>query len=178
MNFIALNFLGNLLGGGAAAGTDASAGKGGTAGSIIMIGVMVVAMYFLMIRPQKKKQKEEQEMRDSIQIGDEITTIGGIIGRVVTVKEDSIVIETGADRVKMRFQRWAIQTNETANARMEAERKAAAEAKKAKGEQDAIDAAVNGKKRKFSKKVKNIADDTAKETVDDTVKETVDETKE
>lgn len=178
MNFIALNFLGNLLGGGAAAGTDASAGKGGTAGSIIMIVVMVVAMYFLMIRPQKKKQKEEQEMRDSIQIGDEITTIGGIIGRVVTVKEDSIVIETGADRVKMRFQRWAIQTNETANARMEAERKAAAEAKKAKGEQDAIDAAVNGKKRKFSKKVKNIADDTAKETVDDTVKETVDETKE
>ncbi len=175
MNFIALNFLSNLFGGGAQAGAEgAAAGKGGSFGSIIMIVVMVVAMYFLMIRPQKKKQKEEQEMRDSIQIGDEVTTIGGIIGRVVTVKEDSIVIETGADRVKMRFQRWAIQTNETANARMEAERKAAAEAKKAKGEQDAIDAAVNGKKKKFSKKVKNIAD----EKVDETVKETVDETKE
>lgn len=175
MNFVTLNFLSNLLGGGAQAGAEgAAAGKGGSFGGIIMIVVMAVAMYFLMIRPQKKKQKEEQEMRDSIQIGDEVTTIGGIMGRVVTVKEDSIVIETGADRVKMRFQRWAIQTNDTANARMEAERKAAADAKKAKGEQDAIDAAVNGKKKKFSKKVKNIAD----EKVDETVKEAVDETNE
>ncbi|MBO5463476.1 MAG: preprotein translocase subunit YajC [Clostridia bacterium] len=122
-----------------------------------MLVAMIVLMYFLTIRPQKKKQKEEQQMRDSIQIGDEITTIGGIMGRVVTVKEDSIVIETGADRVKMRFQRWAIQTNETANARMEAERKAAADAKKAKSEQDAIEAAVNGKKPRKTKKVKNIA---------------------
>lgn len=53
-------------------------------------------MYFVMIRPQKKKQKEEQNMRDSIQVGDEITTIGGIMGRVVTVKEDSIIIEIGS----------------------------------------------------------------------------------
>ena len=177
MNFIPLfgNFLGGLFGGGAGDATADATGKpGGQWGGIIMIVVMAVAMYFLMIRPQKKKQKEEQEMRDSIQIGDEVTTIGGIIGRVVTVKEDSIVIETGADRVKMRFQRWAIQTNDTANARMEAERKAAADAKKAKNEQDAIDVAVNGKKKKFSKKVKNIAD----EQVDETVKETVDETKE
>ncbi len=177
MNFTPLlsNLLSGLFGGGAGteAATDA-AGKSSSFGGIIMIVVMAVAMYFLMIRPQKKKQKEEQEMRDSIQIGDEVTTIGGIMGRVVTVKEDSIVIETGADRVKMRFQRWAIQTNDTANARMEAERKAAADAKKAKGEQDAIDAAVNGKKKKFSKKVKNIAD----EKVDETVKETVDDTKE
>ena len=156
MNFI--NLLGGLFGGtGAAAGAEGAAAGGGT-GSIIMLVVMVAAMYFLMIRPQKKKQKEEQQMRDSIQIGDEITTIGGIMGRVVTVKEDSIVLETGADRVKMRFQRWAIQTNETANARMEAERKAAAEAKKAKSEQDAIDAAVNGKSAKKTKKVKNLAE--------------------
>ena len=173
MNFISLNFLSGLFGGGAAEGA-AEGAAGGKWGSIIMIAVMAVAMYFLMIRPQKKKQKEEQQMRDSIQIGDEITTIGGIIGRVVTVKEDSIVIETGADRVKMRFQRWAIQTNETANARMDAERKAAAEAKKAKNDQDAIDAAVNGKKKRFTKKVKNIAE----EKVDETVKETVDETQE
>ncbi len=177
MNFILLNggifdSILSFLGLGGAGGEGAK--EGSPAGGIIMIVVMAVAMYFLMIRPQKKKQKAEQEMRDSIQIGDEITTIGGIIGRVVTVKEDSIVIETGADRVKMRFQRWAIQTNDTANARMEAERKAAADAKKAKSEQDAIDVAVNGKKKKFSKKVKNIAD----EKVDDTVKEVVDETKE
>lgn len=151
-NFITLL---SLLGGNGATGTEGTPGS--KYGSIILLVVMAVAMYFLMIRPQKKKEKETQELRDSIQIGDEITTIGGIMGRVVTVKDDSIVIETGADRVKMRFQRWAIQTNDTANARMEAERKAAAEAKKAKSEQDAIDAAVNGKKSKRTKKVKNIA---------------------
>ena len=94
-------------------------------------------------------------MRDTIQIGDEITTIGGIMGRVVTVKEDSIVLETGADRVKMKFQRWSIQTNNTANERMEAERKAAADAKKAQSEKAAIDKAVNGKGKR-SKKVENI----------------------
>lgn len=152
-NFITLL---SLFGGSGAAAADGGSG-GSKYGSIILLVVMAVAMYFLMIRPQKKKEKETQELRDSIQIGDEITTIGGIMGRVVTVKDDSIVIETGADRVKMRFQRWAIQTNDTANARMEAERKAAAEAKKAKSEQDAIDAAVNGKKSKRTKKVKNIA---------------------
>lgn len=133
--------------------------EGGTANpmsSLLLMGVLFVAMYFLMIRPQKKKQKEEQQMRDSIQIGDEITTIGGIIGRVVTVKDEYIVVETGADRVKMRFQRWAVQTNNTANERMEAERKAAAEAKKAQSEKDAIDAAVNGKGSKKKAKVKNI----------------------
>ena len=109
MNFI--NLFGLFGGAGAGAGAGAEGGAQGGAGSIIIFVVMIAAMYFLMIRPQKKKQKEEQQMRDSIQIGDEITTIGGIMGRVVTVKEDSIVLETGADRVKMRFQRWAIQTN-------------------------------------------------------------------
>lgn len=152
-NFITLF---SLFGSSASADSAASGGSSKYA-SLILLVVMAVAMYFLMIKPQKKKEKEAQELRDSIQIGDEITTIGGIMGRVVTVKEDSVVIETGADRVKMRFQRWAIQTNDTANARMEAERKAAAEAKKAKSEQDAIDAAVNGKKPKKTKKVKNIA---------------------
>ena len=103
--------LGSLFGGGASA-------EGGSTGAnpmslIIMVG-MFALMYFFMIRPQKKKQKEEQEMRDSIQIGDEITTIGGIMGRVVTVKDDSIVVETGTDRTKLKMQRWAIQTNETA----------------------------------------------------------------
>ena len=93
-------------------------------------------------------------MRDSIQIGDEITTIGGIIGRVVTVKDDSIVVETGTDRTRLKMQRWAIQTNETANERMAAEKKAAEDAKKAQNEKNAIDQAVNGKKKK-TKKVEN-----------------------
>lgn len=140
----------------------------------IMVGLFVV-MYFLMIRPQKKKQKEEQQMRDSIQIGDEVTTIGGIIGRVVTVKEDSVTIETGADRVKMRFQRWAIQTNETANARMEAERKAAEDAKKAKKEQDAIDTAVNGKIKKKTKTVENAVVEEKTEEAKEETKEATEE---
>ena len=152
--FDSIMLLSSLFGGGAAAGAEGGA-QSNPATSLILMVVLFGAMYFLMIRPQKKKQKEEQNMRDSIQIGDEITTIGGIMGRVVTVKEDSIVVETGADRVKMKFQRWAIQTNDTANARMEAERKAAADAKKAQSEKDAIDAAVNGKKAKKTRKVKN-----------------------
>lgn len=130
---------------------------GGSNMGMILMLAMIPLFYFLMIRPQKKKQKEEQNMRDSIQIGDEITTIGGIMGRVVTVKDDSLVIETGADRTKLRFQKWAIQTNNTANDRMAAERKAAEDAKKAKSEQAAIDEKVNGKKSKREKviEVKN-----------------------
>lgn len=140
----------------AAAGTAAQ----NPATSLILMVVMVVAMYFLMIRPQKKRQKEEQNMRDSVQVGDEITTTGGIMGRIVTVKDDSIVLETGADRVKIKFHRSAIYTNDTANARMEAERKAAQDAKNAKAEKDAIDSKINGKGSKKDKKVvKNIADE-------------------
>ena len=100
-----------------AATTDAP--KTGSWQTILLIVGLFALMYFMMIRPQKKKQKEEQEMRDAIQIGDEITTIGGICGRVVTVKEDSLVIETGADRNKMKITRWAIQTNNTADERKE-----------------------------------------------------------
>ena len=91
---------------------------------IYLVG-MIVIMYFLMIRPQKKRQKEEQAMRDNVQVGDEITTIGGIMGRVVTVKEDSVTIETGADRTKIKFTRTSIATNNTANEKLAAEREAA-----------------------------------------------------
>ena len=78
--------------------------------SILILVLMFVAMYFFMIRPQSKKKKQEDQMRASLQIGDEITTIGGIIGRIVSIKEDSdyVVIETGADRTKMKLRRWAI----------------------------------------------------------------------
>ena len=79
-------------------------------GPIVLI---VVLMYFVMIRPQRKKQKEEQRMRNSIRVGDEITTIGGICGRVVNIKEDALVIETGADRNKMSIKKWALQSCET-----------------------------------------------------------------
>ena len=105
--------------------------KTGSWTSILLMVALFGVMYFVMIRPQKKKQKEEQQMRDAIQSGDEITTIGGICGRVVTVKEDSLVIETGADRTKMKITRWAIQTNNTAEDRLQAERAAQAAAKEA-----------------------------------------------
>ena len=91
---------------------------------LLIVGMFVVT-YFISIRPQKKKQKEEQQLRENLQIGDEITTIGGIMGRIVTIKEDSIIIETGADRVKMRVMRWAVQTNNTATEKLKAEREAA-----------------------------------------------------
>ena len=94
-------------------------------GMIVLLVVMVAGMYFLMIRPQRKQQKKDQEMRESTKVGDEITTIGGIMGRVVTVKEDSLIIETGADRNKMKIARWAIQVNNTATEKMRAEQEAA-----------------------------------------------------
>lgn len=95
---------------------------------IIMMVVLMAAMYFFTIRPQKKRQKEEQEMRNAVEVGDEITTIGGICGRVVTVKEENLIIETGADRNKMTITRWAVQQNNSANERLAAERAAAKEA--------------------------------------------------
>lgn len=82
---------------------------GGNFSFIIMIAVMGLALYFLMYRPQKKKEKQATELRNSIEVGDEITTIGGIVGRVVSIKEDTFVIETAGDRSRMRFRRWAIQ---------------------------------------------------------------------
>ena len=102
---------------------------------LLMMGGLFAAMYFFTIRPQKKQQKREQELRDSTQIGDEITTIGGICGKVVSVKDDTIVIETGSDRVKIKFKKYAIQTNHTANEKLQAEReatRAAMQEKKAK----------------------------------------------
>lgn len=115
------------------ASTSAS-GKGSFQMIILMV-LLFVGMYFLMIRPQKKQQKKEQEILENTQVGDEITTIGGIVGKVVTVKEDSLIIETGADKNKMKITRWAIQTNVTANEKIKAEREAAkAAALKAKEE--------------------------------------------
>lgn len=102
---------------------------------IIPMILIFALMYFMMIRPQKKQQKLEQEMRNSLKIGDEITTIGGIMGRIVTVKDDSLIIETGADRNKMKITRWAVQANNTAMERDRQEREAAkAAAEKAKAE--------------------------------------------
>lgn len=112
-----------------------TAQNGFSMSTILMLVAMFGLMYFMMIRPQKKKQKEEQEMRSSVEVGDEITTIGGICGKVVIVKEDHLIIETGADRNRMQITRWAVGANNTATARVQAEREAAkAAAEKAKAE--------------------------------------------
>ena len=133
--------------------SGATAQQGNPMSMIIMMVALFAIMYFVMIRPQKKKQKEEQTMRDSVQVGDEITTIGGIVGRVVTVKEDSLIIETGADRNKMKIMRWAVSTNNTANEKMEAERQAAKEAAEAEKKKKMEEAAESSKaKRKKTKK--------------------------
>ena len=94
---------------------ESSAQSGGMS-IIVMIGYLVIifgAMYFLLIRAQRKKQKEEKKMRENLQVGDEIVTIGGIYGRVISLKEDSLVIESASDHSKLTVARWALQTNLT-----------------------------------------------------------------
>ncbi|MGO5094234.1 preprotein translocase subunit YajC [Agathobaculum sp. LCP25S3_E8] len=81
-------------------------------GQFAPLVVLIVLFYFLMIRPQRKRDKAEREMRSSIDVGDEISTIGGFIGRVVSVKDDVLVIETSSDRTKLKIYRWAIRGKE------------------------------------------------------------------
>ena len=74
--------------------------------------VLIVVFYFFLIRPQRKRDKQERDMRNSIEIGDEISTIGGFIGRVVSIKDDVLVIESSSDRTKLKIYRWAIRGKE------------------------------------------------------------------
>ena len=80
---------------------------------ICVYALIIAVFYFILIRPQSKQKKKEEDMRNSLEVGDTIVTIGGIIGRVVSIKDDDLVIETGADRNKMKIKRWAIGSNET-----------------------------------------------------------------
>ena len=77
--------------------------------SIIMMGAVLLVFYFVMIRPQNKKEKEQQKMRNELNIGDEVISIGGIVGRGISIKEDTILVESGTDRVKIRLKKWAVQ---------------------------------------------------------------------
>lgn len=81
---------------------------GGGFGSLIIIAVMFLALYFFMIRPQKKQEKQVKDMRDSLQVGDEITTIGGLIGKIVSIKDETLVMETSRDGTKIRILRSAV----------------------------------------------------------------------
>ena len=115
-----LNFL--------AEAADANA-AGGMGTTLIMLLVMIGVFYFMLIRPENKRKKEAEAMRGAVKTGDKITTIGGVIGTVVNVKEDKIVIETSADQVRMELAKWAISSNETAAEAKKAEAKKAQEAK-------------------------------------------------
>ena len=105
----------------AAADASLSSVSGGS--TIIMLLAMVGVLYFMMIRPENKRKKEAEQMRSSLKTGDQVTTIGGIIGTVVSVKDDKFVLETSADQVRIEFAKWALSTNETAAAAAEAEAK-------------------------------------------------------
>ena len=97
--------------------------------TIIMLVVMVAVFYFMLIRPENKRKKEAEQLRSSLKVGDKINTIGGIVGTVVNVKEETFVLETGADQVRIEFQKWALSTNESAAAAAKEEAQKAAEEK-------------------------------------------------
>ena len=101
-------------------------------GILLIYALFFGVIYLIVIRPNSKKRKQEEELRKNIEIGDEIITIGGIIGRVVSIKDDSdtITIETGADRNKMKIKRWAVSSNETVRQKVETEMAAARSQKK------------------------------------------------
>lgn len=102
---------------------------GSFSGMLISMGLLLVVMYFLFMRPQKKKEKETKDMQDNVQIGDEIVTYGGMVGIVVRKGEDNVVIETGGEKNKIRIKTWAISENTTAKEKAAAEEKAAKKAK-------------------------------------------------
>lgn len=91
----------------------AAANGGSTIFMVIWIVGLIALMYFLMIRPQKKQQKKDEQMRNNIQIGDEIITISGLYARIVAIKDDSFIVESGPDRTKLRIARTAISQNLT-----------------------------------------------------------------
>jgi preprotein translocase subunit YajC len=103
----------NVAADGAAAGAEQVGAGGSMIYTLVMLGLMIVVFYFMLIRPQKKKEKAAKALRDNLQIGDEVTTIGGITGIITKLTEDTAVIETGGDRSKIRVKKWAISENLT-----------------------------------------------------------------
>ncbi len=94
----------------AAAGSEGAVPSAGSSGlmTIVMLVLMLVVFYFFMYKPQKKQEKETANMRNSLAVGDEITTIGGIIGKIISIKDETILIETSGDRTKIRLLKSAV----------------------------------------------------------------------
>ena len=112
----------NFLSPGAPAGASMTS-------TIVMMVAMIAVFYFMLIRPENKRKKEAEQMRSAVKKGDKITTIGGIVGTVVDVKENNIVIETSADQVRIELAKWALSSNETAAEAAKVEAQKAQEAK-------------------------------------------------
>lgn len=79
-------------------------------GSLLPFILMIVIFYFFIIRPQRKREKETREMLESLKVGDNVTTIGGICGKIVAIRDDILTVEVGTDKVKLVFERWAIRS--------------------------------------------------------------------
>ena len=107
--------------------TEAAAGTGSMSSMLLMLVAMFAVFYFLLIRPENKKKKKTEEMRNSLSLGDGITTIGCITGKIVQITEDTITFETGEDRVRIQVKKWAISTTD----KMEAAEADARKGKKA-----------------------------------------------
>ena len=118
----------------------ANPAAGDMGSTVFMLVMMLAIMYFVMIRPENKRKKEAEEMRAAVKKGDKVVTIGGITGVVVDVKDNRFVLETGADQVRIEFEKWALSSNETA-----------AEAKKANA-QKAVEAKAKAKAAKKAEK--------------------------
>lgn len=100
---------------------------GGLLSMLMMFLPIILIFYFLMIRPESKRKKEAEQLRKNLSVGDRITTIGGIVGTIVSIKDDKFVIETSADQVRIEFCKWALSTNDTAVEKANAEKKRIAE---------------------------------------------------
>lgn len=93
--------------------TETASGPAALLTTLLPFVILIVVFYFLLIRPENKKKKALSEMRNALAVGDEVTTIGGIVGKVVHIKDDLVTIETSEDRVRIQFTRWAISTKGT-----------------------------------------------------------------
>lgn len=100
------------IGGSADGAASGAATTGGTIQFVISIVLLIVIFYFFMIRPEKKRRKKEQELRSSLGVGDEIVTIGGMMGKIVEVTDEKVIFETGEDRVRIQVAKWAISRKE------------------------------------------------------------------
>ena len=119
---------------------DTPNNDGGMWGTIIMVVVLVAVFYFFMVRPQKKQEKKDAEMRNALQVGDEVTTIGGIIGKIVSIKGETFVLETTKDKTKIRFLKGAIRSVDVKAADLAAQVIEAKEAEAAPAEAEETEA--------------------------------------